>query len=87
MVTFPLLLPGIVAAALLSFAMSFDDFIIANFNSGKFSTFPKFIYVSATRGIPAQANVIGSAMFILALVVVVTSQVIAHRRRKALAAR
>ena len=86
-VTFPLLLPGIVAAALLSFAMSFDDFIITNFNSGNFSTFPKFIYVSATRGIPAQANVIGSAMFILALVVVITSQVIAYRRRKALASR
>lgn len=86
-VTFPLLLPGIVAAALLSFAMSFDDFIITNFNSGNFTTFPKFIYVSATRGIPAQANVIGSAMFILALVVVVASQVIAYRRRKALAAR
>ena len=86
-VTFPLLLPGIVAAALLSFAMSFDDFIITNFNSGNFSPFPKFIYVSATRGIPAQANVIGSAMFILALVVVVTSQVIAYRRRKALASR
>lgn len=86
-VTFPLLLPGIVAASLLSFAMSFDDFIITNFNSGNFSTFPKFIYVSATRGIPAQANVIGSAMFILALVVVVTSQVVAYRRRKALAAR
>lgn len=86
-VTFPLLLPGIVAAALLSFAMSFDDFIITNFNSGNFSTFPKFIYVSATRGIPAQANVIGSAMFILALAVVVTWQVIAYRRRKALASR
>ncbi|GAA1497183.1 ABC transporter permease [Paeniglutamicibacter kerguelensis] len=86
-VTFPLLLPGIVAAALLSFAMSFDDFIITNFNSGNFTTFPKFIYVSATRGIPPQANVIGSAMFILALVVVVASQVVAYRRRKALAAR
>ncbi len=86
-VTFPLLLPGIIAAALLSFAMSFDDFIITNFNSGNFTTFPKFIYVSATRGIPAQANVIGSAMFILALVVVITSQVIAYRRRKALASR
>ena len=86
-VTFPLLVPGIVAAALLSFAMSFDDFIITNFNSGNFSTFPKFIYVSATRGSPAQANVIGSAMFILALVVVISSQVIAYRRRKALAAR
>lgn len=86
-VTFPLLLPGIVAAALLAFAMSFDDFIITNFNSGNVDTFPKFIYVAATRGIPAQANVIGSAMFILALLVVVGGQVLSHRRAKMLAAR
>ncbi|MGO2051238.1 ABC transporter permease [Glutamicibacter sp. 287] len=84
-VTFPLLVPGIVAAALLSFAMSFDDFIITNFNSGTFQTFPKFIYVAATRGIPAQANVIGSAMFITALLVVVIGQVMAYRKRKRLA--
>ena len=51
--------------------MSFDDFIITNFNSGAVDTFPKFIYVAATRGIPAQANVIGSAMFIVSLLVVV----------------
>lgn len=86
-ITFPMLLPGIVAAALLSFAMSFDDFIITNFNSGTFQTFPKFIYVSATRGIPPQANVIGSAMFIIALVVVIVGQVIAFRRKKALEAK
>ncbi|MCC3297414.1 ABC transporter permease [Arthrobacter caoxuetaonis] len=86
-VTFPLLLPGIVAAALLAFAMSFDDFIITNFNSGNLDTFPKFIYVAATRGIPAQANVIGSAMFIVALLVVIGGQVLSHRRAKMLAAR
>ncbi|GGJ45911.1 ABC transporter permease [Glutamicibacter ardleyensis] len=86
-ITFPLLVPGIVAAALLSFAMSFDDFIITNFNSGTFQTFPKFIYVAATRGIPAQANVIGSAMFIAALLVVIVGQVMAYRRRKRLAQR
>ncbi|WP_312180468.1 ABC transporter permease [Arthrobacter sp.] len=86
-VTFPLLLPGIVAAALLAFAMSFDDFIITNFNSGNVDTFPKFIYVAATRGIPAQANVIGSAMFIVALLVVIGGQVLSHRRAKMLAAR
>ncbi|GAB2905415.1 ABC transporter permease [Neomicrococcus lactis] len=83
-VTFPLLLPGIVAAALLSFAMSFDDFIITNFNSGNFDTFPKFIYVAAARGIPAQANVIGSAMFIVALLIVVIGEVTRYRREKAL---
>ncbi len=85
-VTFPLLLPGIVAAALLAFAISFDDFIITNFNSGSADTFPKFVYVAATRGIPAQANVIGSAMFIIALLIVIGGQILAARRAKLLAA-
>ena len=84
-ITFPLLLPGILAAALLSFALSFDDFIITNFNSGSVTTFPKYIYISASRGIPAEANVVASAVFIIALVVVVTTQVSAAARAKRLA--
>ncbi|MSZ02669.1 MAG: ABC transporter permease subunit, partial [Actinobacteria bacterium] len=79
-VTLPLVAPGIAGAALLAFSLSFDDFIITNFNSGTLTTFPKFIYVSAARGIPAQANVIGSAMFFLALTIVVVGQ-LANRRR------
>ena len=82
-VTFPLLIPGIAAAALLAFSLSFDDFIITNFNSGNFTTFPKFVYVSATRGIPPQANVIGSFMFALALILVVTVQIVSAARRRA----
>ena len=66
-VTFPLVLPGIVAAAMLSFSLSFDDFIITYFVSGDVTTFPKFVYVSYLRGIPAQANVIGFSMFVIAL--------------------
>lgn len=81
-ITLPLVAPGIAAAALLAFSLSFDDFIITNFNSGQFTTFPKFVYVSATRGIPPQANVIASAMFIIALAIVVFSQVIGRRRRE-----
>ena len=84
-VTFPLLVPGIAAAALLAFSLSFDDFIITNFNSGSTDTFPKFVYVSATRGIPPKANVMGSAMFFLALAIVVAAQVLAARRRRAAA--
>jgi spermidine/putrescine transport system permease protein len=84
-VTFPLLLPGIVAAALLSFALSFDDFIITNFNSGAVSTFPKYIYISASRGIPAEANVIASAVFLFALVLVIVAQVSRAAREKRLA--
>ena len=80
-VTFPLVLPGIVSAALLSFSLSFDDFIITNFVSGNESTFPKFVYVSYLRGIPAQANVIGFSMFVIAVLLVVVGQVIGSRRR------
>ena len=60
--------------------LSFDDFIITNFNSGTMTTFPKFVYVSAARGIPPQANVIGSAMFIIALAVVILGQIVGRKR-------
>ncbi|MDQ1571026.1 MAG: spermidine/putrescine transport system permease protein [Actinomycetota bacterium] len=83
-ITFPLLLPGILAAALLSFSLSFDDFIITYFNAGTVQTFPTYIYISATRGIPAQANVIASAVFFIAIAIVVISQVAAQSRRKRL---
>ncbi len=79
-VTLPLVAPGIAGAALLAFSLSFDDFIITNFNSGTLTTFPKFIYVSAARGIPAQANVIGSAMFFLALTLVIVGQLVNRRK-------
>ncbi|MET1043166.1 MAG: ABC transporter permease [Microbacteriaceae bacterium] len=81
-ITFPLLLPGIMAAALLSFALSFDDFIITTFNSGPAVTFPKFIYTAAARGIPAEANVIASIVFFAAIIIVVTTQVSSAARRK-----
>ena len=74
-ITFPLLIPGIMAAALLSFALSFDDFIITNFNAGSEVTFPRYVYTAAARGIPAQANVIASAVFFLAIILVLVAQV------------
>ena len=80
-VTLPLVAPGIAAAALLAFSLSFDDFIITNFNSGTMTTFPKFVYISAARGIPAHANVIASAMFFLALAVVIIGQYLARKRK------
>lgn len=84
-ITFPLLLPGIIAAALLSFALSFDDFIITNFNRGAEVTFPSFVYTAAARGIPAEANVIASAVFFLAILLVLIAQVSAAIRRRRLA--
>jgi spermidine/putrescine transport system permease protein len=84
-VTLPLLMPGIIAAALLSFALSFDDFIITNFNSGAFVTFPKYLYTAAAKGMPAEANVVASAVFFIAIIAVVTAQLSAAARRKRLA--
>ncbi|MBA4247744.1 MAG: ABC transporter permease [Microbacterium sp.] len=84
-VTFPMLLPGIIAAALLSFALSFDDFIITNFNRGAEVTFPSYVYTAAARGIPAEANVIASAVFFLAIALVLIAQVSAAVRRRQLA--
>jgi len=81
-VTLPLVAPGIAGAALLAFSLSFDDFIITNFNSGTLITFPKFVYVSAARGIPAQANVIGSAMFFLALAIVIAGQLVKRKKNR-----
>ena len=80
-VTLPLVAPGIAAAALLAFSLSFDDFIITNFNSGTVTTFPKFVYGAAARGIPAQANVIASAVFFLALAMVIIGQVVSRKRK------
>lgn len=80
-VTLPIAAPGIAAGAMLAFALSFDDFIITNFNSGSTVTFPMFVWGSAQRGTPVQINVIGTAMFIIAVLIVVIAQLISSRRK------
>ena len=72
-VTFPLILPGIVAAALLAFSLSIDDFVITNFTAGKTQTFPMFIYAKSRIGIPVQVNVIGTCIFLIAVGLVALS--------------
>ena len=79
-VTFPLVFPGILAAALLSFSLSFDDFIITNLNSGQTVTFPMFVWGAAQRSIPPQINVVGTIMFLLALALVVLGELSRRRR-------
>ncbi len=59
-VTFPLVFPGILGAALLSFSLSFDDFIITNLNAGNTTTFPMYVWGVAQRGVPMQVNVVGT---------------------------
>jgi spermidine/putrescine transport system permease protein len=83
-VTFPLVFPGILGAALLAFSLSFDDFIITNLNAGQTVTFPMFVWGAAQRGVPMQVNVIGTVMFLLAITVVATGELGSRRRAKAL---
>ncbi|BBB00504.1 putative polyamine ABC transporter permease [Actinacidiphila reveromycinica] len=80
-VTLPLAAPGIAAGALLSFALSFDDYIITSFNAGNSVTFPMFVWGSAQRGTPVQVNVIGTAMFVLAVLLVLAGQLVGGRRK------
>jgi spermidine/putrescine transport system permease protein len=84
-VTFPLVIPGIVSAALLSFALSFDDFIITNLNSGQTVTFPMFVWGAAQRGIPMQINVVGAIMFLFALALVVGGSLLRRIRERPVA--
>jgi len=64
-VTLPLLAPGIVAAALLAFSLSIDDFVISNFNSGTTVTFPLYVYGVSLRGVPVQVNVLATMLFMV----------------------
>ena len=84
-VTFPLVFPGILGAALLSFSLSFDDFIITNLNAGTTTTFPMFVWGAAQRGVPMQVNVVGTVMFVISVLIVVTGEVNSRRRQRALA--
>ena len=85
-VTLPLIAPGVAAAGLLSFALSIDDFVITNFNSGQTVTFPLFIYGAARQGIPPQVNVLAT-MLLLAALVLMALNLMVQRRRAALDAR
>jgi len=67
LVTLPLIMPGVIAAALLAFALSIDDFVITNFNAGSTVTFPIFIWGAARVAIPPQIYVIASTIFFFTL--------------------
>jgi spermidine/putrescine transport system permease protein len=63
LVTLPLMMPGVLGGAMLSFALSIDDFVISNFNSGTTVTFPLYIFGAAQRGIPPEVNVVAIILF------------------------
>jgi spermidine/putrescine transport system permease protein len=78
-VTFPLIFPGILAAALLAFALSIDDYVITSFVAGRSITFPLWVFGVSRLGVPPEVNVLGTLIFIVALLFIAV-QVWSQRR-------
>jgi len=83
-VTLPLIAPGILAGALLAFALSIDDFVITNFNAGTTVTFPLYVWGAARVGAPPQVNVMGTIIF-LAAILLMLANVLWQRRSEKMA--
>jgi spermidine/putrescine transport system permease protein len=79
-VTLPLIAPGVLAAGLLAFALSIDDFVITYFNAGAVVTFPLFVWGAARVAVPPQINVIGTMIFAVAVMLMLAN--IAYQRRR-----
>ena len=83
-ITFPLILPGILAASLLAFALSLDDFIITFFNAGSLLTFPLQIFGASRVKIPPQINVLATMLLLVSVALMVAGAAIAARQRRRL---
>ena len=78
-VTFPLIFPGILAAAMLAFAFSIDDFVITQFTAGLDQTFPLWVYGASRIGVPPEVNVMGTIIFGIAIVGIVAWSLLQRR--------
>ena len=80
-VTLPLILPGIIAAAMLAFVLSIDDYVITSFVAGQTSTFPLWVFGVSRFGVPPEVNVLGTLIFVVAFVFI-GLQILWARRRQ-----
>jgi spermidine/putrescine transport system permease protein len=79
-ITFPLIMPGIFAGALMAFALSIDDFVTSNFVSGAATPFPVWVYGATRIGIPPQVFVFGTAIFTVGILCAIASVIIGWRK-------
>jgi spermidine/putrescine transport system permease protein len=79
-VTLPLIVPGIVAAAMLSFALSLDDFIITYFVSGSTTTYPLYVNAAVKAAVPPQINVLATAILVISLLLLAVGTL--YRRKR-----
>jgi len=87
LVTLPLIAPGVLAAALLAFALSVDDFVITNFNAGSTVTFPLYIWGAARVSIPPQVNVMATLIFLVTLALMIATVAQGRRAERTAAVR
>jgi spermidine/putrescine transport system permease protein len=80
-ITLPLLAPGIIAGALLAFALSIDDYVVTSFVSGQVETFPLWVYGATRIGVPPQVNVMGTLIFLGGVAIAVGNALLARRQR------
>src|SRR6478752_5855950 len=81
-VTLPSIMPGVMAGALLAFALSIDDYIITSFNAGNTVTFPLWVYGASRTGVPPQVNVMGTLIFLFGVALAITGAVLNRRKLK-----
>jgi spermidine/putrescine transport system permease protein len=81
-VTFPMIAPGVAAAALLAAAISIDDYVITSFNAGQTQTFPLFIFGATRQGVPPEVNVLATALLLIVLVLMGLNVVVQRRLSK-----
>lgn len=67
-VTLPMIAPGVASAALLTAAISFDDYVITSFNAGQTVTFPLFVFGATRQGVPPEVNVLATGVLLVVLV-------------------
>ena len=79
LVTLPLIFPGVLAGALLAFAISIDDFVVTSFVSGSTQTFPLSIWSATHNGLPPQVDVLGTLIFVAGLIIAATSALLGRR--------
>ncbi len=80
-VTLPIIMPGVLAGALLAFALSIDDYIITSFNSGNTVTFPLYVFGASRTGVPPQVNVMGTLIFMFGVLVAIFGALSSRRKR------
>ncbi len=81
-VTLPLIFPGILAGALLAFVLSIDDYVVTSFTAGNVTTFPLWIYGVSKPGLPPQADVMGTLIFVAGVVTAAANVLISRRRER-----